>query len=151
MRCLIRSLMRGRYALGYDPRRSSSGRGALRRDTLFNERSACVKTIRGAYWQEEAYEYGEATDRPCLPIERSKVLERPSSTLARSLRFTRTSPDRQIRRPLRPQWHGTWEYKSAAITRGPYVTTSRISSPPASMRMCALGLDSKVGSVRIRQ
>jgi hypothetical protein len=63
-------------------------------DTLFNERSTYVKTIRGAHRQEEAYEYSEATDRPCLPIERSKVLERPFSTLARSLRFTRTSPDK---------------------------------------------------------
>src|SRR5438045_745269 len=52
--------------------------------------------------KEEAYEYGEAADRPRLPIERSKVLERPSSTLTRSLRSTRASPDRQIRRPLRP-------------------------------------------------
>jgi hypothetical protein len=31
VRCLIRSLMRGRHTPGYDPRRSSSGRGALRR------------------------------------------------------------------------------------------------------------------------
>jgi hypothetical protein len=52
--------------------------------------------------KEEAYEYGGATDRPRLPIERPKVLERPSSTLARSLRFTRASPDGRIRRPLRP-------------------------------------------------
>ena len=52
--------------------------------------------------KEEAYEYGEATDRPRPPIERSKVLERPSSTLTRSLRSTRASPDRRIRRPLRP-------------------------------------------------
>jgi hypothetical protein len=83
--------------------RAAEGRCGALLDTLFNERSACVKTIRGAYRQEEAYEYGEATDRPCLSIERSRVLERPSSTLARSLRFTRTLPDRQIRRPLRPQ------------------------------------------------
>ena len=52
--------------------------------------------------KEEAYEYGGATDRPRLPIERPKVLERPSSTLVRSLRFTRALPDRRIRRSLRP-------------------------------------------------
>jgi hypothetical protein len=42
--------------------------------------------------KEEAYEYGEAVGRPRPPIERSKVLERPSSTLTRSLRSTRASP-----------------------------------------------------------
>jgi hypothetical protein len=33
--------------------------------------------------KEEAYEYGEAAGRRRPPIERSKVLERPSSTLTR--------------------------------------------------------------------
>jgi hypothetical protein len=55
--------------------------------------------------EEGAYEHGEAVDRSRPSIERSKVLERPlflTSTLARSLRSTRASPDKRIRHPLRP-------------------------------------------------
>jgi hypothetical protein len=83
--------------------RAVKGRYGALLDTLFNKRSTCVKTIRGAHRQKEAYEYGEATDKPRLLIERSKILERPSSMLARSLRSTRASPGKRIRRPLRPQ------------------------------------------------
>jgi hypothetical protein len=63
---------------------------------------AAEGSLRRVTDKEEAYEYARATDRPRLPIERPKVLERPSSTLARSLRFTRALPDRRIRPPLRP-------------------------------------------------
>jgi hypothetical protein len=82
--------------------RAAEGRYGALLDTLFNKRSTCVKIIRGAHRQKKAYEYSEATDKPRLLIKRSKILERPSSTLARSLCSTRVSSGKRIRRSLRP-------------------------------------------------
>jgi hypothetical protein len=130
-------------------RRATSTRGRF----AAREAEMCPPSGQGALHiqsealtdKEEAYEYGGATDRPRLPIERPKVLERPSSTLARSLRFhtrftrrTNSTPPPSVRtRNLRTQ--------ECSHHKGSLRSTSRVSSLLTSMRVCALGLGSKWG------
>jgi hypothetical protein len=119
--------------------RESLRRSARTRRLRREFRHVHQQTIQSAHQttEDRACEHSRAIDRPHPPIERSKVLERPSSRLPlRAACAFHPTDEFDARRPPPSVRSQNLRIQESSHHKGSLGSTSRISSLLTSMRVC---------------